>query len=631
MADIFVSYARADKARVAPLVAALEAQGWSMWWDREITPGQEFDEQITREIEAARAVIVVWTPASVSSRWVRGEARLAADRGTLVPVRFEAANLPLDVRAIHTTDLDDWKENAQCIAFQELLRALGSLLKTSPRTGGALPAHAPSTLIERAGLSVCVLPFANMSNDAEQEYFSDGISEDIITDLSKVSALAVVARNTAFMFKAKSVDIKHVARQLTVSHVLEGSVRESGNRVRITAQLIDGSTGNHIWAERYDRDLSDIFALQDEISQAIVAALKLKLFPEEKKAIEDRGTSNIEAYDKYLRARALYHHQGPEELLRAANIYREALALDPNFVFAWRGLYSTLMDSMIYAARDPDQALKEMNETSTRILALAPDAWWSHALRSDQFRQQHRWAEAEAAGAAALATAPASEIDAIQTFALAISAVGRGTESIKYIEHMRQIDPLSLWVSSAAQAHLDMAGRRAEAQAEYERSRDLSGDREIVEFWTLFRVFARGDDKAAIHAQVQRLVAAETVTIPVLHDLPSVFDQPETMLVRLRRAHTDPACQDSTRQLKIAVWAGHFGDNELAVAAMRRFAIELKGARLAAMWIPTLTGARRTEGFKQIVRDLGLYDYWRTTGKWGDFAHPVGDDDFECR
>ena len=129
-------------------------------------------------------------------------------------------------------------------------------------------------------LSICVLPFVNMSGDPEQEYFSDGVTEDIITDLSKVSALAVVSRNTAFTFKAKRVDIGQVARQLKVTHVLEGSVRKAGNRVRITAQLIEGATDSHLWAERYDRDLNDIFALQDEISEAIVNALKLTLLPD---------------------------------------------------------------------------------------------------------------------------------------------------------------------------------------------------------------------------------------------------------------------------------------------------------------------------------------------------------------
>ena len=139
-----------------------------------------------------------------------------------------------------------------------------------------------------------------MSGDPEQEYFSDGITEDIITDLSKVSALAVVSRNSAFMYKGKNVDVTKVARELKVGHVLEGSVRKAGGRVRITAQLVDGATNDHVWAERYDRDLNDIFTLQDEISEAIVTALKFKLLPTEKKAIEHRGTDNVEAYNLYL-------------------------------------------------------------------------------------------------------------------------------------------------------------------------------------------------------------------------------------------------------------------------------------------------------------------------------------------
>src|SRR6478672_10161315 len=143
--------------------------------------------------------------------------------------------------------------------------------------------------------SIAVLPFVNMSGDPEQEYFSDGITEDIITDLSKVSLLKVLSRNTVFTFKGKSVDIGQIARQLKVGHVLEGSVRKAGGRVRITAQLIDAAD-SHVWAERFDRDLSDIFALQDEISEAIVAALKIKLLPEEKKAIETRSTHNPDAY-----------------------------------------------------------------------------------------------------------------------------------------------------------------------------------------------------------------------------------------------------------------------------------------------------------------------------------------------
>jgi adenylate cyclase len=338
MADVFVSYARSDKTRVAPLVAAIQAQGWSVWWDPEIDAGQQFDDQIEVELKAAKAVLVVWTPTSASSRWVRGEAREAADRGTLVPVRFEGASLPMDVRAIHTTDLDGWGDDAQSAPFQALLRSLSAMIArkgTPPATDtGANPA--PSITPPR--LAICVLPFANMSGDPEQEYFSDGISEDVITDLSKVSALAVASRNSAFMYKGKQVDVPKVARELKVSHVLEGSVRKAGGRVRITAQLVDGLTNDSVWAERYDRDLNDIFTLQDEISQAIVKALKLKLLPEEKQAIEQRGTDNVDAYNLYLMSRQHYATGNEYDVRRNEAIIRlcrRATEIDPGYARAW--------------------------------------------------------------------------------------------------------------------------------------------------------------------------------------------------------------------------------------------------------------------------------------------------------
>jgi adenylate cyclase len=197
-------------------------------------------------------------------------------------------------------------------------------------------------------LSICVLPFSNMSGDVEQEYFSDGISEDIITDLSKVSALFITARNTAFQFKGKNVDVQQVARQLKSSFVLEGSVRKAGGRVRITAQLIDGGTGGHVWAERYDRDLNDIFALQDEISEAIVAALKLKLLPEEKKAITRRGTENVEAYNLYLMARQYLlggNFGDPRREEAIVRLCSRATEIDPAYAEAWTLLAYTQMET----------------------------------------------------------------------------------------------------------------------------------------------------------------------------------------------------------------------------------------------------------------------------------------------
>lgn len=203
---------------------------------------------------------------------------------------------------------------------------------------GAAPAPAIPAPVQTKKVSICVLPFANISGDVEQEYFSDGITEDIITDLSKVSALSVTARHTAFPFKGMNVDAPQVARQVKASHVLEGSVRKAGGRVRITAQLIDGASGEHIWAERWDRDYNDIFALQDEISQAVVDALKVRLLPEEKKAIGRRGTDNVEAYNLFLMARQYYVAGAEGDTKRDQTIIRlcrRATEIDPGYGDAW--------------------------------------------------------------------------------------------------------------------------------------------------------------------------------------------------------------------------------------------------------------------------------------------------------
>src|SRR6266513_1243083 len=204
------------------------------------------------------------------------------------------------------------------------------------RRATTVPATTKAAKTQRP--SICVLPFANMSGDPEQEYFSDGISEDIITDLSKISALHVVSRNTAFTFKGKAVDVGQVVSQLKVSHVVEGSVRKAAGRVRITAQLIDGANDSHIWAERYDRDLNDIFAIQAEISHAIVDALKVKLLPEEKKAIEHHGTENVDAYNLYLmarKARIAGFEGDPRRLDAIIRMCRRAVEIDPNYADAW--------------------------------------------------------------------------------------------------------------------------------------------------------------------------------------------------------------------------------------------------------------------------------------------------------
>ena len=395
MADVFVSYSRSDRTRVAPLVAAIKAKGWTVWWDPSIAAGQQFDDQIETELLAASAVLVVWTPTSVASRWVRGEARDAAERDILVPVRFDNARLPIDARAIQTTDLDNWGEDPASAPFQDLLRSLSAVIERQRAAKSTAPAASSAPSATTTRVAICVLPFANMSGDQEQEYFSDGITEDIITDLSKVSALSVVSRNSAFMYKGKNVDVTKVAQELKVGHVLEGSVRKAGGRVRITAQLVDGSTNDHVWAERYDRDLNDIFTLQDEISEAIVTALKFKLLPNEKKAIEQRDTDHVEAYNLYLMARQSYvtgYDADPRRAEAIIRLCRRATQIDPGYSRAWALLAIGQMILHFDIGKSVDDGLA----SAERALALDAKLPEAHAVKAKILAEHGRHDEAAA-------------------------------------------------------------------------------------------------------------------------------------------------------------------------------------------------------------------------------------------
>jgi adenylate cyclase len=246
-----------------------------------------------------------------------------------------------------------------------------------------------------------------MSGDPEQEYFSDGISEDITTDLSKISALGVIARNTAFTFKGQSVDICEVAKKLGVSHVLEGSVRKAGGRVRINAQLIDGTSGDHVWAERYDRELEDIFAIQDEISKAIVAALKLKLLPEEKKAIEKRGTTNVEAYNMYLLARQYWvtgNHGDVRREERVMRICSRAVEIDPYYAQAW-ALLAIAQSTLRYGyGQDVDDGYAAAHTA----LAIDPTIAEAHLPMVKRLQEKQQIEAAAAAMETAIGLGPAS-------------------------------------------------------------------------------------------------------------------------------------------------------------------------------------------------------------------------------
>lgn len=400
MADIFISYARADEHGAAAVGLALGAQGYKVWRDDQLPAHRSYAEVIEERLGKAKAVIVLWSAEAARSQWVRAEADSARNAGKLIQASLDSTVPPLPFNQVQCADLS----GSDPTAARGWNTLIASVAELAPLT---VENKAPKGSGARRALSICVLPFQNMSGDPEQEYFSDGICEDITTDLSKVSALGVTARNTAFTFKGRSVNVGEVAAQLGVSHVLEGSVRKAGQRVRITAQLIDGVTGEHLWADRYDRDLDDIFAIQDEISQAIVAALKLKLMPAEKRAIEQRGTHNADAYNLYLLARQYWATGNVGDRRREERVMRicgRAVELDSKYAQAW-ALMAIAQSSLHYGfgARIDDGFA-----AANAALSIDPRATEAYCALSHRLQEQGKLAEAVREIEKALSIDPAS-------------------------------------------------------------------------------------------------------------------------------------------------------------------------------------------------------------------------------
>ena len=377
MSDVFVSYARPDEPQAKRVADALRALGYHVWRDDELPAHRPYSEVIEERLKSAKAVVVLWSAEAVKSQWVRAEADAARSAGTLVQALLDGNVPPLPFNQIQCADLSEWDERTDSPGWKKLVASVAEL------AGSKSEKQEPG---RRRQTAICVLPFQNMSGDPEQEYFSDGISEDITTDLSKVSSLEVIARNTAFTFKGQAVNVCDVARKLGVSHVLEGSVRKAGGRVRVTAQLIDGTTGGHVWADRYDRDLTDIFAIQDEISKAIVEALKVKLLPREKQAIEHRGTTNVEAYNLYLMARQYwitgdFGDRRREE--RVIRICTRATEIDPDYPQAW-ALMALAQANLRYAYTGNSGA-DDGSAAAERALSLDPTIAEAHLPRAWKF------------------------------------------------------------------------------------------------------------------------------------------------------------------------------------------------------------------------------------------------------
>jgi adenylate cyclase len=324
--------------------------------------------------------------------------------------------------------------------------------------------------------SIAVLPFNNMSGDPEQEYFSDGITEDIITDLSKIPGLSVVPRHTAFTYKNKPVKLRQVGQELGVGYILEGSVRKAGTRVRVTGQLTSAQGGGHVWAERFDRDLTDIFTIQDEITQAIVEQLKVKLPLREKQSIERVPTDNVEAYTYYLRGRDFLHRTSKRYLELARRMFGKAIELDPNYARAYAGIASC--DAFLYTLYQVDISLEGIVEMSAKALALDSQLAEARAARGAALSAAHRFAEANTEFDEALKLDPNS-FEAHYWYSRHALVQGKMIQAVELLERAAQINPADYKPAALLVNAYRSVGRDGDCKAAARRTVELA-ERDLV-------------------------------------------------------------------------------------------------------------------------------------------------------
>ncbi len=485
----------------------------------------------------------------------------------------------------------------------------------------------PATSAAALDASIAVLPFVNMSPDADQEYFSDGLSEELINQLAQIKALRVAGRTSAFAFKGKTGDLRDIGAKLRVNYVLEGSVRKAGRLLRITAQLIKCADGFHLWSERFDRELADVFAIQDEISHAVASALSVALGVAEPRV--SGGTNDAEAFDLLLRARSLVRRRKLGDAQRAITLLREATSLDPNFALAWNVLGNAYTSVLTFDPENLDEVRREIDIALERSVTLAPELWTGHEARANQLELRHDWVGAERANARARALAPKSMREPIVSRAHQLALVGRTTEALPFALEARRIEPFAPLETLAVL--FATLGQNSEAELEYERSRDITSNPFIADLFALQRAMAIRD-QAKVKERLALCAAEDPQPGSLYRVVLDIFDD-ETRMRSWLQQHVSTTADSSpfSSLFHCTPFAAYLGEHELALRVLRRVAKGILGVQILSLWQPLYAEVRRLPGFKDLVRDLNLVTYWRATGEWGEFTRPLGSDDFECR
>ncbi len=462
MADIFLSYASEDRARVSGLVDALRRQGWSVWWDREIVPGSPFEKVIEQAIGEAQCVVVVWSRHSVQSDWVQTEALDGLERALLVPIMIDDVRLPLAFKRAQAVQLMGWPARVDRSEFDRFLAAVAKQLGEGARArvpdvptdhegGGRAGSHRPS---------VAVLPFVNLTSDPENQYLSDGIAAELIFRLTQEPALRVAAQSSSFYFRDRQENVQAVGQLLNVNHVLEGSFRRFGSRARVTVQLVNTGDGHATFAHHFDVDTDDMFELQEQLAIAIAKAIRAPLRI-------DRSERKIdqEAHRLYLQARFHYFRADPASRRAAAGYFRQALSISPEYGEASAGLAWSLLPLAIGSFDAPPcDVLDEALRAAQLAVELDPSSAFALGALGTAHLMNWDWEAGRSCLAQALSLGP-PDASTAYGYSIFLAASGQLREALAVCEDAFTREPLSPMLTEAVSRMLHYLGRLDEAEA----------------------------------------------------------------------------------------------------------------------------------------------------------------------
>ena len=470
MADIFVSYKAEDRTRVAPLVRALESDGFSVWWDAHIGGGDEWRETIQEQLESARCVVVVWSKRSCGPEgdFVRDEATRAKRRGVYVPVLIDKVEPPLGFGESQILPLHRWSGDVTDARYRAVVEAIQRRIG---RAGPAVPRPTAGRLSRRtivlagssaaalaaagigawrffapraASASIAVLPFENLSGDPAQAYFSDGIAEELRSALARIAGLRVVARISSEA--VRNDDAQTAARKLNVAEILTGSVRRSTNLIRISAQLVNGGDGTERWSQQYDRPTGDSLQIQSDIASQVASALAFQLRPPGGGRLTPVGTNNPAAHDAYLKGLAFRTSRHSAENMRSAiALFDVAVRLDPQYAEAYALKAQALVElgsGFAANAAEMRSLAAEAAANANRALALSPDLPSAHTALGAVANNEVNFAEALREFRKAALAAPGDAL-ALNSYGIFLAQIGFAAEAHKIGARLIAIDPLS--------------------------------------------------------------------------------------------------------------------------------------------------------------------------------------------